>query len=106
MDNSNKTKKPETLLVDELYQRIWRGSYPRVINEKKISIDLFYNSYLQTYIQRDVRELTQVADEKKFRDFIRAAAARTSQLLNYSNLAHDIFNENYGEKWPKSGFLW
>ena len=83
-------RKPETLFVNELYQRIWRGAYPRVINEKDISSDLFYNSYLQTYIQRDVRDLTRVTDEKAFRDFIRAVAARTSQLLNYADLARDV----------------
>ena len=88
--NKTKERKPKELLIQELYQRIWKGSYPRVIREKNISIELFYNSYLQTYIQRDVRELTQVADEKKFRDFIRATAARTAQLLNYSNLAKDV----------------
>ncbi len=83
-------RKPDVLLMDQLFEDIWRGSYPRVINEKKISTDLFYNSYLQTYIQRDVRDLTRVTDEKAFRDFIRAAAARTSQLLNYANLAKDV----------------
>ena len=85
-----KIRQPKKLLVDELYQEIWKGCYPRVINEKEISIDLFYNSYLQTYIQRDVRALTQVADEKKFMNFIRATAARTSQLLNYNKLARDV----------------
>lgn len=85
-----KNRKPKALFVNELYQRIWRGSYPRVINEKAISTDLFYNSYLQTYIQRDVRDLTRVTDEKAFRDFIRSVAARTSQLLNYADLARDV----------------
>jgi len=85
-----KNRKPKTVVVKDLYQRILQGCYPRVINEPSISTDLFYNSYLQTYIQRDVRELAQVADEKKFRDFIQATAARTSQLLNYSNLARAV----------------
>jgi len=87
-----KTKKRQqkTIAVKELYQHIWQGCYPRVIHEPSISTDLFYNSYLQTYIQRDVRALAQVADEIKFRDFIQATAARTSQLLNYSNLAQTV----------------
>ncbi|MCK5536386.1 MAG: hypothetical protein KAI79_06130 [Bacteroidales bacterium] len=63
-----RNRKPKSLLIDQLYNNIWRGSYPRVINEEKISTDLFYNSYLQTYIQRDVRDLTRVTDEKAFRD--------------------------------------
>ena len=85
-----KNNKPGTLHLDQLYYSIWRGSYPRIINEPEISTDLFYNSYLQTYIQRDVRAMTQVADEKSFRDFIQAVAARTSQLLNYASLSKDI----------------
>ena len=89
LENARKYKH-ESLLVEQLYRMIWRGSYPRIINEPEISTDLFYNSYLQTYIQRDVRAITQVADEKTFRDFIRAVAARTSQLLNYASLSRDI----------------
>ena len=49
-------RKPADLLINQLFEKIWRGSYPRIINEKEISTDLFYNSYLQTYIQRDVRD--------------------------------------------------
>lgn len=88
--NNAKTNKPEPLLVGQLFNLIWRGSYPRIINEPEISTNLFYNSYLQTYIQRDVRAITHVSDEKAFRDFIRAVAARTSQLLNYAKLSRDV----------------
>ncbi|SEA40898.1 protein of unknown function [Thiothrix caldifontis] len=52
--------------------------------------DLFYNAYLQTYLQRDVRDLTRVGDERAFLLFLRAAAARTGQLLNYADLARDV----------------
>lgn len=51
--------------------------------------DLFYNAYLQTYLQRDVRDLTRVGDERAFLLFLRAAA-RTGQLLNYADLARDV----------------
>jgi len=51
---------------------------------------MFYNSYIQTYIQRNVRDLTNVDSEQTFHLFLRAAAARTGQLLNYANLARDI----------------
>jgi len=56
--------------LDALYKKIWRGSYPRVIAEPDISTDLFYSSYIQTYI--------------------RVIAARTSQLLNYADIARDV----------------
>ena len=52
--------------------------------------DLFYSSYLQTYLQRDVKDLAQVGDEMAFVRFLRAAAARTGQLLNLTDLARDV----------------
>jgi uncharacterized protein len=51
--------------------------------------DLFYGSYVKTYLQRDVRDLAHVGDEGAFLKFIRAAAARTGQLLNLSDMARD-----------------
>jgi uncharacterized protein len=76
--------------VRSIFQTIWRGSYPKLITDPQLSRDLFYNAYLQTYLQRDVRDLTQVGNENTFRRFIRASAARTGQLLNYADLARDV----------------
>ena len=76
--------------LDALYQRIWRGSYPRVIAEPEISTDLFYSSYIQTYIQRDIKEIIKISSEKAFYNFIRVIAARTGQLLNYADIARDV----------------
>lgn len=76
--------------VLEVYADIWRGAYPAVVLDKNMPRDLFYKSYIQTYIQRDVRDLSRVGDEKAFFTFLRAAAARTGQLLNYADLARDV----------------
>lgn len=75
----------------EVFTRIWRGSYPKIAtaNPDTNIWSAFFQSYIQTYLMRDVRALTQVADEHKFYDFIRAVAARTGQMLNYSSLARD-----------------
>jgi predicted AAA+ superfamily ATPase len=73
-----------------VYADIWRGAYPALVLDKNMPRDLFYSSYIQTYIQRDVRDLTRVGDEKSFYTFLRAAAARTGQLLNYADLARDV----------------
>ena len=75
----------------EVFTRIWRGSYPEIAtaNPDTHIWSAFFQSYIQTYIMRDVRALTQVADEHKFYDFLRAVAARTGQMLNYSSLARD-----------------
>lgn len=79
---------PVTVL--EIYRRIWRGSYPAVVLDENMPRDLFYSSYVQTYIQRDVRDLSRVGDERAFYNLLRAAAARTGQLLNYADLARDV----------------
>lgn len=78
------------LPLPALYERIWRGAFPRVALDAQMPRDLFYNAYLQTYLQRDVRDLTRVGDERVFLQFLRAAAARTGQLLNYADLARDV----------------
>ena len=52
--------------------------------------DLFHSSYLQTYLQRDVRDLAQVGSQDSFLRFLKACAARTAQMLNLSELARDV----------------
>jgi len=75
--------------LDVLYRTIWRGSFPGLALNPKLDRDLFYSSYVQTYLQRDIRQLARVGDEAAFLRFIRSAAARTGQLLNLSEMARD-----------------
>ena len=84
-----RTKYTKVLQVKELFQRIWTGSFPKIALDPDIEHDIFYSSYIQTYIQRDVRDLARVGDETAFMNFIRATAARTGQLLNMADLARD-----------------
>ncbi len=72
-----------------LFDLIWRGSFPAIALDRKTDWQLFYGSYVQTYLQRDIRDLARVGDEIAFLRFLRAAAARTGQLLNLSDLARD-----------------
>lgn len=72
----------------ELYRLIWRGSFPAIALSEQGDRDLFYSSYIQTYLQRDIRDLARVGDEIAFLCFLRAAA-RTGQLLNMADLARD-----------------
>lgn len=72
-----------------LFELIWRGSFPAIALNKKTDWQLFYGSYVQTYLQRDIRDLARVGDEMAFLRFLRAAGARTGQLLNLSDLARD-----------------
>ena len=77
------------LTLQELYRLIWRGALPAIALNAAVERDLFYSSYVQTYLQRDVRALARVGDELAFLRFLRAAAARTGQLLNFADLARD-----------------
>lgn len=80
----------KSMTLTDVYQAIWQGSYPKVLLDKHISRDIFYNSYVQTYLQRDVHDLLNTRQDRAFRLFLRAIAARTGQLLNYSDLARDV----------------
>jgi predicted AAA+ superfamily ATPase len=73
-----------------LYRHIWEGSLPEPIANRKINREAFYASYIQSYIERDVRDFYNVEKPLQFYNFISAVAARTANLVNYSNLASDI----------------
>lgn len=82
-------------LIDQVYQQIWRGSFPKVNTDKKpLTWQRFYSSYLQTYIQRDIKDILKISDEIAFYNFLTAIAARTGQLLNYNDLARDVGIDN------------
>ncbi len=88
------------LSLKQVYEAIWKGSFPALIAGPARNHDLFYSSYVQTYLQRDVRDLTQVGNETGFLRFIKACAARTGQLLNYSDLARDAdVSVNTAKSW-------
>jgi hypothetical protein len=89
----------QTNLAD-VYARIWRGSFPALVTGRVHDRDLFYQSYVQTYLQRDVRDLLQVGDLDRFMWFLKAVAARTAQLLNYTDLARDCgISVNTARSW-------
>jgi len=77
-----------------IYTRIWLGAFPRLNEQGPAARDLFYRSYIQTYIQRDVQDMLRVTDQTTFNRFLGAVAARTGQLLNYASLARDVEIDN------------
>jgi predicted AAA+ superfamily ATPase len=86
-------KKPKRL--EDIYQQIWQGSFPKINIDKKSSTrQRFYSSYIQTYLQRDVKDILKISDETAFYNFLVAVAARTGQLLNYNDLARDVGIDN------------
>ena len=83
------TKRKSTVKNTE-YSDIWntihRGSMPELVENSQFNWQIFYSSYVRTYIERDVRELSEIGDTVKFTSFMTAAAAATGQLLNLASL--------------------
>jgi len=75
--------------LTSIYKLIWRGSYPEV-NVNNSDWETFYRSYLQTYIERDIKDLNAVKNEMDFLKFLRVLAARTGQMLNYTDIANEV----------------
>ncbi len=97
-----RSKINKTADLIEIYRRIWSGSLPGHISGKYTDRDLFYSSYLQTYIERDVKEIADIDDTMIFSDFIRSAACRAGQMLNVSDIARDVgISNDTAKRWLK-----
>lgn len=86
---ASESKKIKPVSTPELFERLWRGCMPGIISGIYDDRDIYYSSYVSTYIERDVRELSGSIDALKFNRFVIAMAARSAQMLNYSALAED-----------------
>jgi predicted AAA+ superfamily ATPase len=73
-----------------LWEEILRGFYPEMVSNPERDVRLWQASYIQTYLERDVRNLRNVGDLTLFHTFLRALAARSAQILNLSELSRDI----------------
>ncbi len=93
-------KKLPILTMPKLFERIINGSYPDVVNATEEIREKFYESYIRTYIERDVRKIINIKDETKFIKFISSVAARTSQEYNASDIAKDVeIDSKTAEEW-------
>lgn len=73
--------------LNEIYSRIFKGSMPALYADKDVDWETYYCSYVDTYLQRDIRDLAQVGDEMQFYNFMTIAAAHTSKPVVYEELA-------------------
>jgi predicted AAA+ superfamily ATPase len=88
---SGKRKEAARATLPEVFQAINRGSMPALYaSEPRPDIEQYYSSYVQTYLQRDIKDLSQVGDELAFLRFLTAVAARTGQMLQYADLGRDV----------------
>ena len=77
--------------TSDIFKIIYNGSFPALNNQDEFQDrNAFYSAYIRTYIERDIRYLSSISNEMKFLNFIRVVAARTGQVLKYSELANAV----------------
>lgn len=90
----------ENLDVIQIYERIIKGSYPEIYNNDIMNIRNYFETYITTYIERDIRQLINVQDELKFYKFISNVAVRTGQELNMSDICNELgITSVTGDSW-------
>ncbi|MDO4219235.1 MAG: ATP-binding protein [Synergistaceae bacterium] len=83
-----------------IFERIFKGSMPAIISGQYSNSQIFYSSYLSTYVERDVKELSDAINSLKFLHFITAVAARCGQMLNVADIARDAdINQTQTKSW-------
>lgn len=83
----------------DAHEYIYKGFYPRIY-DNNIPPQVFYSSYLQTYLERDIANIKTIIDKTAFYRFLKLCAARCGQILNYSQLALDCgISVNTAKAW-------
>lgn len=85
----NRQKDLKKFSYKQVWNIIWKGSMPAMYS-KKNDWSLYYSTYLKTYLERDVRDLTQIGDEMKFLQFMTVIAANTGKLLDMASVSRDV----------------
>ncbi len=88
----------ETLSANELRSsnhlnlkdHLWKGGYPEIWSHPDIDVHDFFESYIRTYIERDLKQLIEVRNLNDFRRLIKTLAVRTGQLINYQDISNNI----------------
>ena len=97
MDERQKKRKPISLTA--LYERIFKGSMPSAYTGD-FDRKEYYSGYVNTYLERDIRSLAQIADELDFLRFMTSCAARTSEMMNLADIAKDVgISASTAKKW-------
>lgn len=76
--------------LNDIYARIFKGSMPELYADEHVDWEPYYRSYVNTYLQRDIRDLAQVADEMQFYNFMTVVAAYTAKTITYEELASAV----------------
>ena len=81
--------KTTKFMPSDPFDYILRGSYPRIYDHE-VDIRIFYSSYTQTYVERDVRQLVNIGDLQQFQLFLKICAGRIGQLFNQSAIGNEV----------------
>ena len=98
LSEKQRAVKPAT--VSEMYERIFTGGMPALVSGRYSNRETFYQSYISTYLDRDVKELSGTINSLKFLNFITGAAALAGQIVNYKAIADDCdINQTTAKAW-------
>lgn len=93
-------KEWKDISYQDVWENIYRGGMPELYSNLDFDWRMFYGAYVRTYIERDVRELTQIGDVVKFTRFMAVLAARTGQLLNLNSVANEVrISQPTADRW-------
>lgn len=81
-------KRDETITT--VFDRIYRGSMPQMVVDPELTPEVYFGEYMQTYLERDIRDLLEIKNESKFLKFLSCVAARTGQELNLTDIGKDV----------------
>ena len=97
---ASRQKDKADIPYDDIWNIVHRGGFPELCANPDFDWKMFFAAYVKTYIERDVRDLSQVGDEVKFMKFMTVAASCTGQLLNVASLARDVgISQPTAERW-------
>lgn len=89
-EKRSKTPGEITISARNLWETLLRGGYPEIVTNPQRDSNLWHSSYIQTYLERDVRSLRQIGELTQFQIFLKALAARAGQLLNITEVSRDL----------------
>lgn len=87
--NPDKLKKAAKIEVNDLFEIIFKGGMPEFYDNPKIDRNLYFQNYINTYIEKDVRELIEISKLEEFKKFMVSIASRIGEQLNYSDISKD-----------------
>lgn len=87
--NPDKLKKAAKIEVNDLFEIIFKGGMPEFYDNPKIDRNLYFQNYINTYIEKDVRELVEIGKLEEFKKFMVSIASRIGEQLNYSDISKD-----------------